>query len=79
MNPTQAEVKAKLLEQVSQWLDDPGNTTKMSLEFAMARSPTQQPVRVYTLKAEAMVLQAVVPLEEPSIIVPAGPMNGKRF
>ena len=61
-------VKAELLECIKDWMDDPGESTKLTIEIRTGLSPqTQQKIRLFDIKLEKRVIQAAMNVEEPLV------------
>lgn len=65
--------KEQMIEVLRQWLDEPGNTHRLTFEVSHGMNPaTRQPMRLFSVKGEATFQQHPIPLPRPSII----PANG---
>ena len=73
---TAEEVKEGILQIVRDWLEDPGNSMKISIECSPGMNgATGQPLRLYSVKGEATFHKAVIGMPKPLVEVPKGPVE----
>ena len=69
------EMKAGLVQQIKDWLDNPGNVTTFAIETHVVPHPqTGAPFRFFTVKHEQTICQAQMPVETPRIVQANGPL-----